>query len=189
MGERQQSFRNGVAIAFASLIIATATLTYAAETSPAEMSAILRSKIFKTHPSRLGLTPKNHPDPVYAVVMDLGTDRGVVTFVTVADGGTSLYFSRGGGIIGAGEHRSVREAARNVLAQAQNAYKEMKLVSAYPTPKPGQVSFYLLTFDGIRSLTVPEASLAQRTHVFADFYFEIHRVINKVLKLSPSGPR
>jgi hypothetical protein len=41
--------------------------------------------------------------------------KAVVSLVAVAKGGTSLYFSTGGGVIGGGEHDSVRAANRKLL--------------------------------------------------------------------------
>ena len=40
------------------------------------------------------------PD-VWGVLMELGLEQGVATMVAFADGTVSLYFSGGGGIIGA----------------------------------------------------------------------------------------
>ena len=44
--------------------------------------------------------------------MELGLAEGTATVMTVADGSVSLYLSSGGGVIGAGEHAAVDDAAR-----------------------------------------------------------------------------
>src|SRR5262249_2976490 len=53
-----------------------------------------------------GLTP----DECYGLLMETGYDKAVVTLACFLTGDTSLYFSNGGGIIGAGKHASVADA-------------------------------------------------------------------------------
>jgi hypothetical protein len=43
--------------------------------------------------------------------MDWSMDNGTATLVAYDDGTTSLYTSTGGGVIGAGSHGEVRDAA------------------------------------------------------------------------------
>jgi hypothetical protein len=49
-----------------------------------------------------------------ALLMETGYDKAIVSLVAIADETVSLYVSNGGGIIGAGQHESVREAARRL---------------------------------------------------------------------------
>ena len=48
------------------------------------------------------------------VIMETGYDRGVVTFAAMSDSSISIYFSWGGGMIGAGSHDRPAAAARNL---------------------------------------------------------------------------
>jgi hypothetical protein len=54
-----------------------------------------------------------------AIVVEENLDGDVYSLVVVADGSTSLYFSNGGGFIGAGQHATVRKASTQFLQQAK----------------------------------------------------------------------
>ncbi len=56
-------------------------------------------------------------DPrVWMAMMDWPIETAMVTLVSFADGTTSLYFSNGGGIIGAGTHEPVKRVSAEFLA-------------------------------------------------------------------------
>ena len=48
--------------------------------------------------------------------------ESVASLVSIADGTTSLYFSNGGGIIGAGQHQKVRDASARLIALVDILY-------------------------------------------------------------------
>src|SRR6185503_9039174 len=47
------------------------------------------------------------PDDCYGILMETGYETAVATLVCFVTGDTSLYFSNGGGVIGAGKHANV----------------------------------------------------------------------------------
>ncbi len=56
-------------------------------------------------------------DSVYGVITEMGRDLGYcATIVGLGDGTASLYLSNGGGVIGAGVHKQVGDAARALVA-------------------------------------------------------------------------
>ena len=119
----------------------------------------LRKMIFNLDPGKIGLDKENVDHPVWGMVMETGFETGSSTLVTLADGTTSLYFSTGGGTIGAGEHENVRKAVGNYLSGAQYFYKNASKVEEYPGPGEGEVIFYFLTFDGKSAYSAPEERL------------------------------
>lgn len=104
----------------------------------------------------LGLSPRapGHPD-VAGVVVDIPSDDGFATLVSLTDGATSLYTSTGGGVIGAGEHASVAEATSALLAEAQARLSELAIGDEDAHPLPNHVRFFVLGDDGRRSFDVP----------------------------------
>lgn len=76
--------------------------------------------------------------------------KATVSRFAVAEGSTSLYISTGGGVIGGGEHDSVRDANRKLLA-----FIETALDLFVPIERPLEVidravSFVVLTYEGMR---------------------------------------
>jgi hypothetical protein len=77
-------------------------------------------------------------------------------------GGTSLYFSTGGGVIGGGEHDSVRAANRKLLLFVDQ-YLEMFVPLDAPLPVLDRaVSFAVLTYDGLRGARDEEGRIQKR---------------------------
>jgi len=82
-----------------------------AKPDPADVLGEMREQVFSTRPQTIDVAPASDQTRIWVVVMETGYPEAVASLVVVADGTTSLYFSNGGGIIGAGEHSSVRTAA------------------------------------------------------------------------------
>src|SRR5260221_3790710 len=84
------------------------------EGDPAEAYAGLRRLALSLGAESVGRSLP--PDaPVVAVLMDSGMANAVATLVGVADGTTSLYYSTGGGVIGAGARHDVAAATHRWL--------------------------------------------------------------------------
>ncbi len=79
----------------------------------------MRDRALGMTPADLGLAPSAARPHVFCAVMETGYEEGVATLVAVADGSVSLYFSKGGGVIGGGSHESVRGAAAAFLDAAE----------------------------------------------------------------------
>ena len=76
--------------------------------NPAEMSQQLRAEALARSAQDLGLSSSPEDPTVFGILMETGYPEAVATLAVFVEGSTSLYFSSGGGIIGAGEHDSVR---------------------------------------------------------------------------------
>jgi hypothetical protein len=84
-----------------------------AERAPAAVYLGLRQQVLRLTPEQLG--DELVDGPILALLMETGYPEAVATLVAVVDGTTSLYFSNGGGVLGAAEHDAVAEASRRWL--------------------------------------------------------------------------
>ena len=72
---------------------------------PGDVYDGLRQQILRLTPDQLG---ESAYAPILALLMETGYSEAVATLVGVVDGTTSLYFSNGGGVIGAGAPQGLR---------------------------------------------------------------------------------
>ncbi|WP_457098144.1 hypothetical protein [Lysobacter sp. P5_B9] len=112
-------------------------------------------------------------------------DAGFYTLVVLADGTTSLYFSNGGGIIGAGEKPDVREASRQFIGWGNRLVGSAESARSTQAPAKGSTKFFFLTFDGIRSYTAPEVELGEERDALAPLFHAGHAVIAAVHRAQP----
>jgi hypothetical protein len=112
--------------------------------------------------------------------IETGFPEGVATLVTFLDGATSLYFSNGGGIIGAGEHASVRAAAAAFLATADSYKAEFASANGTPLPSVGGVRFYARVGERILTAYASEQDLGSNRHVLSPVFRAGHAVITAV---------
>jgi hypothetical protein len=108
----------------------------------------LRRIALAIEPASLGVTATGELPHVFGVVMDMGMEQGTATFVAFADGTVSMYYSSGGGMIGAGEHERVRTAAHRLLAIANSDLASFSPDAPDVLPPEGTTQLTLLTFDG-----------------------------------------
>lgn len=175
----------------AALGLGTSAQTQPQTPNPAAMAADMRSRALAVKLQDLGLTASSYPHAVWGVVMDTGLDRGgAYSLVVLADGTTSLYFSTGGGIIGAGEHARVRQAAGAMLSEANRLRTETKPTESTPLPSSGQVAFYLLSNAGTLTASGAEASFGGGKERLSPLFFAGHNVITEVRKAQEArGPK
>ncbi len=122
---------------------------------------------------------------VAAVIMETGYPQAIVTLVAMADGTTSLYFSNGGGIIGAGEHESVRSAASALLRLAAQYAGEMVETEQFPLPSVGRVRFYVVTSDRVLMADSAEEDLGYDRATLSPLFHEGHKVMYAVQEHAP----
>lgn len=133
----------------------------------------------------LKLKEKDFPDlkdkPVFAVLMESAFPDGAYTLVATFDGSASLYYSNGGGLIGAGEHANVRPESLKVTKMAEECLKHMKKVETFPIAKPGSTTFYIVTGDGVFSYTAKEDDLGEkRDKNLSDLFHQCHSLITQM---------
>lgn len=117
---------------------------------------------------------------VLAVLMETGYPKAVATLVSIDDGAVSIYFSNGGGIIGAGEHEPVRKSSQQFLELAQRFVAKATLVDSFPLPEPTRVRFYLVTSAGTYTIDALEDDLGYDRHEFSPLFHQGHELIGAV---------
>lgn len=143
----------------------------------------LRRRAFSVTAEALHL-PEGHR--LLGVLMETGLPEAVVTLVAMCDGSASLYFSNGGGIIGAGQHDKPRAAAQNLLVDACEFLGQMEPTCSYPLPRRGNVRFFLVTRDGVLSSEVAEEDLEDE-HPLTALYVRAHELITAIREIEETG--
>jgi len=145
----------------------------------------LRSQALSVTTAQLGLEP-DPKAPIHAVLMETGYPDAVATFACFRDGTVSLYLSNGGGVIGAGQHESVRSACIEILSLTNKYAKDFiaacQRVSTFSMPGKGEVFFYLVTSDGVHQAKCREAALVAQQDPFSALFNNCHAVMSEVRK-------
>jgi hypothetical protein len=150
----------------------------------AEVYSELRQQVLNLTPGQLG--EELADEPVLALMMETGYPEAVATLVGVADGTTSLYFSNGGGFIGAGTHASVAEASRRWHELGRSVLLQLAVIEDAPLPGEGMTQFVAVTADGLRGTVAPEEELGEDRHELSPFFYAAQDVITQI-RLSQGG--
>lgn len=156
-------------------------------TDPAHTMRRLRESAFQVSAAELDLAPTEARPRVWGALMELGYATGIATLMTLAEGTTSLYFSNGGGVIGAGTHAAVRDAAERFLDLVESHLAALPSVDATPTPRIGRVRFYARTFEDTRGVEVAEDELSGHLHPLSPVFLAGHAVITAIRESSEVG--
>jgi hypothetical protein len=138
---------------------------------PNDAKVDLRARLISSSPADFKLKPTSELPRVWAALMEIGVPKGAASIVAVADGSASMYTSVGGGLIGAGEHPSSREAAMRFLRTVESLLELMPVASDLALPQPGEYALVALTHDGTRwRVAAAEKNVQDETHpLFAAF--------------------
>jgi hypothetical protein len=143
----------------------------------------LRERALKVTTAELGLLPDPQA-PIHAVIMETGYPDAVATFACFRDGTVSLYLSTGGGVIGSGEHESVRNACFEMLSitnqYGQDFIAACEPVLSFPLPGEGDVFFYLVASDAVYQARCREDALAEQRDPFSSLFNNCHAVMSEV---------
>lgn len=104
----------------------------------------LRRQSITIRPGDLGI-PEQSFTGAFGVVMDLAIGGGTATLAAFISGDASLYFSSGGGVIGAKGYESIASATRRFVSITSECAGQMAKADEYPLPSAGVVRFYALT--------------------------------------------
>jgi len=150
-----------------------------ADADPAEAYAGLRRLALGLTTESVGASAP--PDaPALALVMDTGMANAVATLVGVADGTTSLYYSTGGGVIGAGTRHDVATATHRWLQACGPMLGQLSPVEDAPLPAEGMVQFVAVTPGGLLGAVAPAAELGERLHPLSPLFYAAHGVITQI---------
>lgn len=141
----------------------------------ADIYTSLRGQIFA-----LPATVGDVPDGRFAVMMETGVPEGCYTLVATYDHSASLYFSNGGGIIGAGGQPEGAAAAGELLEFARGFESQLGVTKSYPLPSPGMTRFYVIRQDGILTGEYPEEDLGNERLPLSPLFFKAHDLITVI---------
>jgi hypothetical protein len=157
------------------LLLGLGDIAMADEYEQAEIYTDLRKQVLSLSKDQFGINT-----PVLAVLMETGYPEAVATLIAVADGASSLYFSNGGGIIGAGEYTQVHDSSVSLVTEAGNNIGKLSLTKEFPLPKKGYTRFYVVTPSGIYTDEVLEDDLGNERHVLSPVFFQGHELISYI---------
>jgi hypothetical protein len=140
----------------------------------------LREKLFKLNPKTIGISPSEDLPRVWGFMMEIFISQTWINLICVADGTVSIYFGTGRGIIGAGEHDSVRSVARECLKKSEEILEHLKKFDPSHIKNEGKIKFHVLTYDGIRSDEVETNEIENETHYLSELYYSAQNVITEV---------
>lgn len=116
-----------------------------------------RSRVLALKDSDISLAAEDYVDGVWGVVADLREGKSTATIVAIGDGSASVYYSDGGGRLGAGDSTPAVAGLAKKLVRAAGERKDLGPASVFPLPADGQMSVYVLTKSGVK--TGPPAPL------------------------------
>mgnify|MGYP001106350993 CR=1 FL=1 len=148
--------------------------------SPAALMRRLRDQAFRASAADLEIEPTERHPRVWGAIVELGYPTGIATLLVLAEGTISLYFSNGGGVIGAGEDPAVQRTGAILLDGFEAHLEAIPRVEATPSPRIGRVRFYARTFDGTRGTEVPEEDLRSGADTLTPLYHAAHAVITAI---------
>jgi hypothetical protein len=122
-----------------------------------------------------------------AAVMDMALGDAVATLVGVADGSTSMYFSTGGGVIGAGQHDAVRTATERWLESCIASAEPFAPVVDPPLPEPEMIQLILVTRVGLAHALAREDDLNPE-HPLWPVYAAAQEVITQIRLVESGSP-
>ena len=138
----------------------------------------LRNQVLSLDPTQIGLKP-DPANPIFGVLMETGYKDAVITLSTIGDGTVSLYFSKGGGIIGLGEHEGPRNACLSFLSFAKQFTSYLRPTKEFPLSQEGYTAFYFLTIDGVLISNAKEADLENNRLPLSPLFHKAQEVITE----------
>ncbi|MFZ2031980.1 MAG: hypothetical protein WAU68_16835 [Vitreimonas sp.] len=128
------------------------------------------------------------PGALRGVIMETGYEKAVVTLVAMSDSSISVYFSTGGGMIGAGSHERPAAAARNLAMGVAQNMEHFKKTSDTKAPKPGETRFFVLIDKDVLGASAKEEEFGQNKHKLSPVFHAAHGVITEVRRLYDQIP-
>lgn len=90
---------------------------------------------------------------ISAIVTDIGSNKGGTSLLCIADGSCSLYFEKGGGIIGTGAHKNVNYVAKIFMDHISHLIENPVNAFDLNFPKKDFFSVKILTKDSKYQIT------------------------------------
>jgi hypothetical protein len=150
----------------------------------ARSAALLRERLLSGRPEAYRVEPVSS---VWAVLMETGYPNGAGTLVTRSDGSADLILSVGGGVIGGRTLPEINARARQLVATAAASLDELSPASEFPLPADGEVRFYVLTTQGVRTARAPRDEIARSGHPLSELFLAGHAVLTELREASEAA--
>lgn len=165
-----------VLVLVAAMLEATrmASRSYSVKYShPSHLYLRLRERALKMQPpidaSRVG-------EP-FALVTDVGYATGTATILTTTGGDASIYFSRDGTYVRSYGNPGIAAPARWSVEIAGESITYFRRSDRFPIAREGEVTFYLISADGVRSARISLESIGSHTGAFTNLFAAVKRVL------------
>jgi hypothetical protein len=116
---------------------------------------------------------------VWGVVTDIAMGTGSVCLVALMNGSSSMYFSSGGKVVGTVDQKNVQDAATKYVKMSVKSLPEMKLTRDYQLPAAGEVSFFLLTNNGVYTSKAKKDELVSGQNILSPMFFAANDLVNQ----------
>ena len=165
-----------------------ATRNTSARTSTPSSNPLMamRDQMLRGRSSDFGIDAKSEPNQTWGCLMEMGIGKASVTILSLSNGTTSMYISTGGGVIGAGEHESVRSAAKTFIAKAGQDLNKMARTEQFPLPKDGRVRFYVLTEAGVFSSEEEKNTLGEGKSALSPLFCAGQNFLTQIRLAAPN---
>ena len=140
----------------------------------------LKEMLFNLDPKTLDIAPSEDLPRVWGFIMEMYVSQTWINLICIADGTVSIYTGVGGGIIGAGQHDSVRNAARMCLEEAEKILDHLKNFDPTHIQNEEKIKFHVLTFNGIRSDEAETDEILSGNHYLSELNHYAQNVITEV---------
>ena len=104
--------------------------------------------------------------------------------VSLSDGTASLYTTSTFGIIGGAGHASIITAAQRFVKVADRYYSDTIATTTQPYPGKDKIRFYLLAFDGLRTVETDAAPVDSGSGKFSPLFDAGQDVLTELRKVT-----
>ncbi|MGE0268042.1 MAG: hypothetical protein AB7S78_06270 [Candidatus Omnitrophota bacterium] len=152
--------------------------------SPTDIFYKMRNIALNLDPEDIGVHSNKELRRIYGILMEIGHPDGALSLIVLADGTVSLYYEKGGGVIGAGHEAGVKDASRQFLIKTEQFIEEFKEATVGMLPADGHIIFYVLTYkQGILTADAGESILGERKHNLSEVFYAGHNVLSELRKI------
>lgn len=125
-----------------------------------------------------------HPEKPWAILMETAYEEATVSLVCLIDGTTSLYFSNGGGVIGAGEDPNISNMSSIMVDSAPFfflPYTKPADTEKFSYPSKNHVHFYFITDERVLlSEQFEEELIGNNQCGFSPLFHFAHNIIETI---------
>ena len=151
---------------------------------PDQIGRELRAMFLSIKAESLGIKPDTEYPRVFGVAMDWDIGEHIATVVSLFDGSASLYTTSTFGIIGGANNAYVVTAAQHFVKVADRYFSDTTVTTTHPYPGKDKICFYLLAFDGLRTVETDAAPVYSGSGKFSLLFGAGQDVLTELRKVT-----